>query len=494
MKKKNSRLFTLVHSLSSKEKRFYIRHAQRQKKGENHLYLSLFRAVDEQKEYDEAALKDKFVGTSFGKSLAFPKSHLYDQILRALQVYHYEKNLPTLFRSELEKIELLMGRGFPDQALRILKKSLLRAIRYEKALEVLQLLRWKRRITLRLQGGAYSEEIKEIAAIEQDWQRAFEQEQLAIDLHDRLYARFQEKRRVGGVSNAAEIKGIKKSIDTLLEAEDLRFGAKAACYRASAHFYHMGEDFKGVHDAYRAEIHLWEAHPHQIEADPLRFVRAFGQWLSSKALIKDYAELLAEIERLRGYQQFDSQGRAEVFQLTYNLELFYYLNAGKMKEAMALSGDIDMGLQTHEKQLLPSAVLGFYYNLAVVHWLGKEPGKSLRWTHKILHAGTGEVRRDIRDFAPLLEKLLHFELGNAEVLESWFRAFEYRRKRKKEKDRLEALLLKLIRKAWQSVPGEVIHPVWEEFLQDLQVYSGIEGVSRVGLMELKQWAKGKLPK
>jgi hypothetical protein len=490
--KPSLRLFFLIRSLSPEEKRQFLREARTGKKGSESLYLKLFLAVDAQAEYDEAAIRNQFAGTSFGKSLAFPKSHLYDSIMRSLERRHSGELESGGYRSALTQVEILASRGLPEQALRILDKGLNRACAHGRTLAVLEFLRWKRRLVLRQQAEGFGEAIDDINREEHHWQHAFLLEQKAVRIHDELYAMFQSVRRKSRPTRQLRAGELKDELDVLFDEEKLPFAAQVAGYRALAHYHHMQSDFAAVHAAYQQEVATWEAHPVQVKADPLRFIRVFGQWLNSKAMIHDYSNLLSEIARLRARPDLDDRGQMEVFQLTSSLELFYYINAGRPRDGFALVPKIEAGLEKHHNTMLPSARLGFFYNLALMLWMGKAPGRALKWVHRIVQSESGTVRQDIKSFAPLLEKVLHYELGNTSLLNSWFRSFSYRRKKASGKAGLEAILLDLIRNLVDS-PGERTKAEqFKGFLNRLEEYRSQPEISQSGIAELEMWAKGHL--
>lgn len=489
--KASTRLHELIHALQPEERKHYVQAAKQRKKKGRHLYLELFEAIAAQSSYDETALKHRFEGTSFGKSLAFPKTHLYRQVLHSLQEFHRGKSRPSQFRSDMEQIELLVERQLPEQALRIIHKGLERAEIHENARQVLRFLAWQRRVVLQMQEKSYAGRIAEISAAEQYWEGGFLAEQAATRLHDRLYTAVQAIRRKAQAIHNPEIQAYGKQLDQLFQREFLPFPARIAALRARAHFHHLREDFHAVHDTYRDEIATWEAQPHQIEAQPLRFARAFSQWLNSKALIQDYEALFKEIERLRA-RELDLRGRAQVFQATFNLELFYHINIGQAADAVPKVPAIEQGLMEFDAFLLPSAKMGFYYNLALVFWMAGQAAPALRWVNHILQFDAGEIRKDIQLIAPLLEKILHFELGHTSLLESWFRSFQYRRRQQKATDRLEQMLLEVLRQALRLPSPSEQKPLFEQLAQDLEHYAQEPNVSRVGLEELRIWAQRQL--
>lgn len=486
-----TRVFQLIHSLNQKEKSAIEKELASGRKGKKSLYLRLFLAIAAQSEYDEAALKSTFAGTSFGKSLAFPKSHLYELLLQVLRQLRGEESIQAQFRVDLEKVEMLSERGFPGQALRILKKSLARAQEMEESMQVIRLLRQERRLVMRIQGLAFTAELARITEMEAKWEAVFHWEQVATRLHDELYAAFQEVRRKASGPDSKRIAAVQKELSALLQQPHLSFSAQVAAHRALAHSHHMANDFKAVHEAYHAEIGIWERHPVQIQADPLRYVRTFGQWLTSKALIGDYENLLKEIERLRIMRDLGLRGKAEVFQISYNLELYYYINSGHPKGALPLLPDIADGLETYRDYLLPSAKLGYFYNIALVYWMAGLSAKALPWVRRILQFEKSEVRLDIRSFAPLFEKVLHYELGHTGMLESWFRSFQYRKRRNGTDENMEPILMDLIRGLLSEPNVQVQRKLFQSFDEALQAHSRRKGVSQLGILELRQWAKGK---
>lgn len=481
-------LHQLIHTLVPAEEASFLSCLQSSKKGENSLYLKLFQEIRRQDAYDEAALRRAFAGTSFGKSLGFPKSHLYDRLLAHLQGRHEGAGYASSLRTALDKVELLAEKGLHDQANRMIDKGLKRAEEMEDATHALQLLRMKRRQAMQLQILDLPHEMDNISAQELHWEAALQREQSATRLHDDLFSLFQEVRRKTQVASNPRIQALWQQSEQLLADPGLGFPAKVIVLRARARYHHMREDFAAVHDAYQAEIETWEAHPLQIQNAQMRFVRLMGQWLGSKALLGDFEGLLAEVKRMRSRTDLDQRSEAEIFQSTYNLELYYYLNAGRPMEALPLMEPIRVGLQRYDALLPPGAKLGFYYNLALVHWLGGQPSAALKWVRQIEQFEKGTMRKDIREFAPLLEHILHFELGNTSLLESWFRAVKYRRKQASAPT-MEVILADLMQKLLSKGNAGNHAQHFREFVVALDAFAEVPGISRLGIHELKEWMR-----
>ena len=136
----------------------------------------------------------------------------------------------------------------------------------------------------------------------------------------------------------------------------------------------------------------------------------------------------------------------------------------------------------------PFAILGISYNLALANWLSNQPGNALTWVNRILHSPETEVRKDITGFAPLLEKVLFYELGHIDLLESWFRAFRYRSRQGRESNQLEGHLLDLIKGLLNSPDAQAGEQYRSTFCEELEAYRAKPGVPQLGLAELANWA------
>lgn len=488
--KSPDRLFRLLKSLSPSERRYFSRFAQRHKKGSDHQYLALFQAILAQDQYDEAALKSQFAGTSFARNFSFPKSHLYHLVLRALQQYHYERSLASFFRSQQAKIELLFDRALYDQALSLLDRSLEKALRFERTWQVLESIRWKRRLVLKLQGQELGSALEDLHRMERHWMEKAQLESQVSLIHDQVLAALQAFRLKTVSGLPKEMQTARGDLESLLAGEQLGFLSRIIALTALAHTYHQEEDFTQVHRLYQEAAQCWQAQPWQIKVDPDRYLATQAAYLNSLALTKDFPQLLQSIGQLRKRTDLGPEGEARVFRLTYNLELFIYLNTGDFSRVQGIEAVVRQGLETHHAYLHPNVHLSLAHNLAMALWLAGLYGSALQWTHYILHFPETEFRRDIQDFAPLLEKVLFYELGHMEALESWFRSYQYQLKKERGvKVELENLLFHLLRDLLQEVQVKKQTQLRLQFLNELDAYLKLPGHSKTGLAELRRWVE-----
>lgn len=120
-------LFRVIKTLSAPEKRYFKLYASRNiMQGKNN-YLLLFDAIDEQFNYDEAALKERFRDETFSKYMASTKFELLNLLMRAMNAFHLGNRYSSSQDELVEFSEFLHMKGLSDLSLRYLKRVKKRA-------------------------------------------------------------------------------------------------------------------------------------------------------------------------------------------------------------------------------------------------------------------------------------------------------------------------------------------------------------------------------
>ncbi|MES2621677.1 MAG: hypothetical protein V4615_12575 [Bacteroidota bacterium] len=109
-------LYRLIHSLSSSEKGYFQKYAQRHTtKGTAH--LKLFNAIATQKKFEEASLKKKL------KNYPVVKVHLYEMLTDALLIYNRHTHPHISLLNQMQKIHLLFIKGMYAEAISVIEKA-----------------------------------------------------------------------------------------------------------------------------------------------------------------------------------------------------------------------------------------------------------------------------------------------------------------------------------------------------------------------------------
>ncbi len=140
-------LFELVQSLSPAEKGYFKKYAGRNESSETNT-LRLFELIEEQTDYNEAALKKALGKEKQTNQFSVAKNYLYNALLKALTAYNDEHSLEVILRSYFSQIDILIHRGLYHQAQKIAGRAKLFAERVERFDALLQLNTIQRNLLL----------------------------------------------------------------------------------------------------------------------------------------------------------------------------------------------------------------------------------------------------------------------------------------------------------------------------------------------------------
>ena len=143
--KSSSELFELIHSLNKTEKRYFKLHVAKYNYAESN-YLKLFDALDRQEAYDEKAIRKYFQKETFVLQLNVTKKYLFKLIMKSLNAFHADMSVNSRLNEMLINVEVLYDKGLFIPLQNILTKAKNIAVRYEKFPQLLEIIRWEKRM------------------------------------------------------------------------------------------------------------------------------------------------------------------------------------------------------------------------------------------------------------------------------------------------------------------------------------------------------------
>ncbi len=108
--KPSNDLFLLVKSLTKPEKRYFKRFCMLYSAGKKNNYLKLFEVIDKQKVYDERKIKEKFKKETFVKQLSVVKDYLQKTILKSLNSFTSTTDPYVITKDCITEAEILLHR------------------------------------------------------------------------------------------------------------------------------------------------------------------------------------------------------------------------------------------------------------------------------------------------------------------------------------------------------------------------------------------------
>ena len=145
-------------------------------------------------------------------------------------------------------------------------------------------------------------------------------------------------------------------------------------------------------------------------------------YLTSRYLVGNFGELIPDLHGIRQKEGLSRETYALLFQVTYNLELLYYLNNALFEEALAIVPGLEDGLDQYAKLIEASSDLSYCYNISVVFLVMEQFSPGLKWVNRILGVKAGKERLDIQGLARIFSLVFHYELGNYDLVENQIRS------------------------------------------------------------------------
>lgn len=483
-------LFRLIKALSKGDRR-NLKLFGRLQEGDKK-YLQLFDAIDAQEEYDEAALLEQFKEERFAKQFSVAKNYLYNYILRTLHVFHHDAHADLSVL--LHQIEILMGKNLYDQAQKLVRKAKHMATSQERFQEMLYLLDHERKIL------NYMERSKEYVAfigeIEANELHVMKQMSNLLEhqhVYDEVYVLTQKGQTIKGSEEL-------KRLDALLQRPIVYDPKLALSVRArikqvatlTAVSYHRREIEKALE--YNAElIELYRNHEYIRLENNIRYINAVTDYGVYSHLLGRKQQATQTLDNLKAIETYSTEEEVRIFETYFYFKIALSIELGDIPAGIEAIKCYEAEASSLDGQVRKSVELGIYYVSAYFYFVAGMPEAALQWVNRLLNEPRTELRLDLQCAARMLNVLIHFELGNYDLLEYMMKStvrFLTNRNRFTDVDRL---VLRHIRLLTNFGPGENIMVGYQAFMSDLQqLLKDDFGKQSMKVLNLEAWLESKM--
>jgi hypothetical protein len=411
-------LHCLIKSLQPHEKRYFRLYASKYTTAEDNNYILLFEAIDNQAIYDEEALLEKHPGKFF----ASDKNYLFQQLLSSL--YEQEKhNKEKEWIRKLGKAQILFSRDQPNGGYKLLRKCKTEAVAEENYLQLLQAIRLEKTIaSAQYFKGLRSEDIEALHREEQECLARLENANAYWLLFSRFYHYHYSKGSVRDKKYWEEIRKIFSH--PLLEDinKAMSFQTKLDFYGIHALYYFMQGKTAKAMEYNKAHLELYESRPEKIKEYSKRYLALLNNYLMDSLGMKDFDAVKAGIDRMRrlpeDHRNFNTASmRSDIYRLSTLLELNYLIHTAQFETGAAIAASVMKESETAHQTLLKHSRLTMSYLAAYIFFGAGEFKKALNCLNKIMNDAEVHILEDLQAFSRIFFILVHFELGNLELIE-----------------------------------------------------------------------------
>lgn len=384
---KNSEfLFELIHSLSKADKDNFMRLTRVRGKRSDLKYLQLYRAIETQKSYNEAALKPQFDFANFSEA----KTHLTQLILRSLTLY--DEHPETLMQNRLTEIRILLERSLYDFAMKRIAQAREVALQEERY-DALRTLDDYELVALPFVVQPKVLQARREAVVGQR-DRTFEQletlQQLK-DLHDRDLNAVLDKSSQSGHFGPELVAEIARHPTLGLPDTQLPVRAQSIKYRIWNVIRMQQLDYRQRAQVLEKTLQLFEANPFLIAEDPVRYAFSLGGYGMCLNVIGDYGLALeATLKLLQFKAPHDNAARSVFLNFASNL-CTYTLLRGDVAPLRAHMSYLLAGLRAHADSTPAGTLAYIRYLFAIVFWMAGDLRRAERYAREVVDEPAGRI-------------------------------------------------------------------------------------------------------
>ncbi|MBL4593451.1 MAG: hypothetical protein JKX68_06505 [Flavobacteriales bacterium] len=469
--KPSTELFQLVKSLSKSEKRYFKLSSSLQSGEKN--YMKLFDAIECQDDYDEPALKNKFSKETFINHLPSEKNHLYNLILKSLRGFYADKSAAAILQEQIRNIELLFNKALYKECSKIIRKAKKIAYDYEKYYFLLDLIDWEK--TLVEEEYSRGEFGKDLNKLVEEESECLEKLRNLAE-YQMLYSKINYSFRTGGYTRNDADQVIVDEIANhhLIKGKNTALSTKAAtaCYYIKGLCATTERNLDESYTNFRKVVTIMENNPMIMRELPKRYVKAlnnvtfaymdYNDWDSCYALIEKMKGLINKV----GFESIDVQ--LILFTFPHNAELLLCIDRGDFKKASEeVIPKIIKGIEKYDDKINNEEVMNFYYNISRAYFGGGDYKNALKYINLVLNDSISGLREDVYNFAKLVNLVIHFELGNYDLLDYTIKSTKRSVAKNQKNYMFEAVFLKEFRKLLKNKNTDDLHAKYVDFKKEL---------------------------
>lgn len=488
-------LFQLIKSLDQSEKRYFKIFATMHIKGqEENKYIQLFDAIEKQSEYDEAEIRKKFKNEKFLNQLHVAKNYLYNNILKSLRLFHSERSKLNELMDILRDVQILFDKSLYKQCRKLLDKAKKIAYTYEKHSHILAVLDWEKTLA-RTSAYANTEE-KDLMGYYDEINYTMDKLTNINEYWKLTMKSFLLRKKQGEIRDKTELKKFNEIIKhPLLQSENKAssFQSKTFYFNIKGLYYFTNKDYKNLLHHCLKLVELLEAYPLLRKED--NYIASLYNLLLVQIELKKYDDALGTIKKLRAIESHSPALQTRIFVTSYDTELNLYLRTGEFEKGKPLVSEIEQGVKNFGEKINKESEVLFSFNIAYLYFGLGEFNESLKWINKIINDKDLNIREDIQCFARILNLLIHYELGNYDLIEYIMKSTRRYLSNKNKLNKFELITLNYIRKLINADIDDDKMFIYNEWKKELNAISDdILEIKAFEYFDFVSWLESKLGK
>ncbi|MBI2967954.1 MAG: hypothetical protein HYY40_09090 [Bacteroidetes bacterium] len=454
--KEKDKVHKLIRSLSGAEKRYFKIFTEQFTVGENNQFIRLFNAIGSLEKYDDKEITHHFEGEKFVRYLSSKKVHLYNHMIRSLQLFHSGKTADVRVVDLLKSVRLLYDKGLDSHCESLLQKAKRISYRYEKFALLLEILEWERIII-------YSNPTnvkKQLRHINKEKLLALEKLNTIEKYQSLLDVPLRFIYGMGFIRRRSDL----KTVDSIMRHPFLMnkkycnsFSSLLDYYRTLAGCLVLKRDLKRCLKFRKAAAHLFDSFPYMIGEYLETWLNVhYGLLIIGNEIRKTeiMEETIQKLKNLHRHIKYPvppvTEGKIFFLEKFYTLKIL--IHKKDFRQAEVMGNAILPGIEQRPVSLMPQLRNYLLIELAAYLIFSGNMHLSLRLMNSVMHDTSCEKPHHFMVLLRMLYMIVHFELGHKQLLEYLSKSDERYFIKHKILYKFEMVMLRTFKKL--SVTGE----------------------------------------
>lgn len=479
-----------VKCLSTAEKRF-IKLLGKARSGANtSQQLELFDWLNKSDTNEAFPAKAKFL-----QNLPTVSNRLKDLILDGLRILHKENDTDALLRTTLDEIAILQQKKLNPIAIRQLKRAKKLALDSCRYGFVLQCIEWEQKIAQLLNAGDIGETLKKLHEEENLVLKKLTELRELQNRHDLLLALVRQFFYHRDAQVLQQVQDLSESeiVHRLSETGGYLEQALAVNLLGMKNLYERKPQEALLR--YQKLLQKWKANP-EWQTDQTSLLLNICKFYQSACFYSpvNWKEAKEYIAMVNDFKGLSPDANRDFQRMLYHNQFTLALNTGNFDSVKTLIPEIDQWLLREAKYFTEIQTLPFLCNFAVAEFLSGNFSSANKIVIRILNMPNKKARKDIREFALVLQAVLQFELVNTGLNEYLTRAGKRHFSKTSFEINFELAVFKhlevLVRKESPGLMKQSLNKLISEL--DALAAQLPDGIPLLGLNEIRIWAESKL--
>lgn len=419
-KRKKDKLLLLIDSMTPSEKRSFKLFVNRVKGGKEKLFVQLFDILDKMENYDEEKIFKKIPDLK-KRQLSNVKSNLYTQILTCLRQLYRHQMSEISIREQQDFAKVLYSKGLYKSSLEMLERSRKQAEQNQKHFLLLDSIMFEKKIESQHVTGSMYPKADQLAIYTRELMGELALMNQLSNLSLMLYGLYLKRGYAKNKEDKEEITHFFESNKPIVNVGKLGFYQKLYLFQSYVWYNLMIHDFAGYFKFAKKWVELFAEYPLMIQPETTSFIKANYNVMNALFLADKNDKFLEQLKVFEGIEDQLKTPFSKNEQSTFDTFLYIHQINSVFVKANYTDPHPNFKyviklFKTNAKKWDLNRSLVFYYKIACVYFGRGEYYQCIEYLNKISNESHPEFKEDIQCFARILNLVVHYELGNLELV------------------------------------------------------------------------------